>query len=98
MKGCFIFAPSKSNNMNSIKEELRTNEIKLQSDISIQMVAALMKGSKWSYGGSVNDIRRANQAYRANYVKVRGEVLATVPWEIRPHVLYRINKYYQHLL
>lgn len=81
------------------KEVQRFSEIYHQSLISIEMIGVMLNDTKSSWGRHIEaSISFANKAYKENYVKSRNKVLVTVPWEIRPHVLYRINKHYQHLL
>jgi hypothetical protein len=81
------------------KEELRFNEINRQAIVSIEMIAVMLNNTKSSFGRTIEQsIKRANEDYKNNFIKARKQVLALVDWNIRPHVLYRINKYYEHLL
>lgn len=82
------------------KEQLRFNEIERQATISIRMIGIMLdKAQSVSFGKTTEmSIKRANEDYRNKFMKIRREVLELVNWNIRPHVLYRINKYYQHLL
>lgn len=82
-------------------EELRNNEIKIQSNASINMIGVKLVEIDHSVRATHKKrdvIKRSSEVYRENYIKVRNEILANVSWEIRPHVLYRVNKHFEHLL
>lgn len=78
---------------------MNNNEIILESSISIQKISSLLNDTKASSGRTIEQsIERANKAYKENFIKVRNKVLGKVSWGLRPYVLYRVNKHFEHIL
>lgn len=74
---------------------VRETDIENETSISIKMIAKIIKESPECDSFT---IKEGNKLFKEQYIQIRNKVLALVPWSIRPHVLYRVNKYYQHIL
>lgn len=81
------------------EEELRNNEIHRQAIVSIGMLEVMKrKLPSMIYDTSNVSIGKANENFKKEFLKIRNEVIEMVPWNIRPHVLYQVNKYFQNIL